>query len=103
MRDRPRFPLLGGTLLEVRVQRFARLGAELKARAGSLDRTDAAAVAAYNAQVEARNTLTARYDAAAAKANAQIQALEPARLAWSRDCAERAFRREDRQAIEAGR
>ncbi len=78
-------------------------GADLKTRAEALDRTDRAAVDAYNAQAEARNASIARHEAAAAKVGARIAAIEPARLAWSRDCANRPFRQEDRDAIEAGR
>ena len=82
---------------------IVRLGAELKARAAALDRTDSVAVEAYNAQAEARNALIGRYDAATAQTNARVEALEPARLVWSRDCAERAFRQQDRDAITSGR
>ena len=82
---------------------IVRLAGELKARAAVLDRTDSGAVEAYNAQAEARNALIGRYDAATARTNARVEALEPARLAWSRDCAERAFRQQDRDAITSGR
>ena len=89
--------------LEAERGELARLGAELKARAEALDRADRAAVDAYNAQAESRNARIARHVAAAAKVEERTRAIEPARLAWSRDCSGRAFRQEDRDAIETGR
>jgi hypothetical protein len=82
---------------------IVRLGVELKAKLDTIDRSRTADVEAYNALAEARNARIADYDAAMVKTNERVAVLEPARLAWSRDCAERRFREEDRAAIKAGR
>jgi len=79
-----------------------RLGAELKEQMEALDRKNADAVAAYNAQVATRDKLIDSYQDAVPAFNTKVEALKAEQAAFSRACEGRRYDEDDAAAIRKG-
>jgi hypothetical protein len=76
-----------------------RLGVVLKDQLAALDRTSAEAVAAYNAQVEARDKLIDAYEAGVPAFNARVEALKAERSEFAKTCENRRYDEADEATI----
>ena len=79
-----------------------RLAASLKEQMEVLDRKNADAVAAYNAQVETRDKLIDSYQDAVPAFNAKVEALKAEQAAFARACEGRRYDEDDAAAIRKG-
>jgi hypothetical protein len=79
------------------------LGASLKERSGMLDRTDADAVNAYNAQVQEFEKRVDAYNALAPTFNAKADRLKAERDGFAKACENRRFDEADEIAIKKGK
>lgn len=89
---------LGATHAEI-----SRGGVSLKERLDALDRTDEAAVAAYNDEAQARDKQIDDYQARVTSFNARVEALKVERDAFVTGCGNRSFFEEDEIALRKGR
>jgi len=80
-----------------------RLATSLKEQMDALDRKNADAVAAYNAQVETRDKLIDSYQDAVPGFNAKVEALKSEQAAFTRACEGRRYDEDDAAAIRKGR
>jgi len=80
-----------------------RLAGSLKEQAETLDRKNAEAVAAYNAQAEQRDKLIDTYQEAVPAFNAKVEALKAEQAAFARACEGRRYDEDDAAAIRKGR
>jgi hypothetical protein len=78
------------------------LGGSLKERLAALDRTDAAAVDAYNLQAQDLDKRVAAYNAGTPAFNAKADALKSEREAYAKACENRRFDERDEIAIKKG-
>lgn len=78
-------------------------GAALQAQLATLDRTSADAVAAYNAQAQARDQRVDAYNAARPIFNQSVEAVQAERTRYAEKCGDRRFDEKDEAAIKAGR
>ncbi|HUP07350.1 MAG TPA: hypothetical protein VMU47_09365 [Caldimonas sp.] len=79
-----------------------RLAASLKEQMAVLDRKNADAVSAYNAQVETRDKLIDSYQDAVPAFNAKVEALKAEQAAFARACEGRRYDEDDAAAIRKG-
>ena len=82
---------------------IARLGEALAAQLAALDRTDAAAVNAYNERAQARDTRIDAYEASIERYNARATALNADHDAFAKSCNNRRFLEDDETAIKKGK
>jgi len=90
------------TKLQADRSEIDRLGAELKEQMEALDRKNADAVAAYNAQVATRDKLIDSYQDAVPAFNTKVEALKAEQAAFSRACEGRRYDEDDAAAIRKG-
>ena len=89
-------------LVEVKAE-IARSGDALKAKLESMDRTNAEAVAAYNAEAAARDKQIDDYEAGVAEFNARVETQQAERDAFAKGCDNRRYFEEDEIAIRKGK
>jgi hypothetical protein len=82
---------------------IARLATVLKEQLPALDRSNAEAVAAYNAQAAARDKLIDAYEASVTQFNTRVEAAKADREAFAKACDNRRYFEEDETAIKKGR
>lgn len=80
-----------------------RLGVVLKEQLETLDRTSADAVAAYNAQVDARDRMIDTYQQGVPAFNAKVEALKAEQAAYSKVCENRRYDEADEISIRKGK
>jgi hypothetical protein len=80
-----------------------RLGVVLKEQLETLDRTSADAVAAYNAQVDARDKLIDTYQESVPAFNTKVEALKAEQAAYSKACENRRYDEADEISIRKGK
>lgn len=80
-----------------------RLGVALKDQATTLDRTSADAVAAYNAQVDARDKMIDAYQGGVPAFNAKAEALKTDQAAFAKACENRRYDEADEADIRKGK
>jgi len=78
------------------------LGSSLKEKLAALDRTDAAAVDAYNLQAQDFDKRVGAYNAGTPAFNAKADALKSEREAYAKACENRRFDERDEIAIKKG-
>lgn len=88
---------------EVEMGTLRASGEELKAELDALDRTDAEAVAQYNAKAQARDQAVDAFQAGAAAYNDKARALETQRQSFAQSCGNRRYDEADELAIRNGR
>jgi hypothetical protein len=89
--------------LAARKADIERLGAELKGQMATLDRTSADAVAAYNAQVQARDKMIDEYQDSVPAFNTQVEALKSEQASFAKACENRRYDENDEIAIRKGK
>ena len=82
---------------------IARLGITLKDQLAALDRSNAEAVSAYNAQAAERDKLIDDYEARVTQFNTRVEAAKADREAFAKACDNRRYFEEDETAIKKGR
>jgi hypothetical protein len=80
-----------------------RLGVVLKEQLETLDRTSVDAVAAYNAQVDARDKLIDTYQESVPAFNTKVEALKAEQAAYSKACENRRYDEADEISIRKGK
>ena len=80
-----------------------KLSTALQEQLSTLDRTDAAVVAAYNAQVQVREKLIDDYQNGVPAFNAKVETLKTERAAFANACENRRYDENDEIAIRRGR
>jgi hypothetical protein len=80
-----------------------RLGATLKEELVTLDRTNAEAVAAYNAQVEKRDKMIDDYQDGVPAYNAKVEALKTDQAAFATACGNRRYDESEEALIRQGK
>lgn len=86
--------------LEREKSEIQRDGEALKAELVTLDRSDAAAVEAYNARASARDRRIDAFEPRVAEFNTRVQALADERAAFTRLCENRKFDEKDEKALQ---
>lgn len=86
--------------LEREKAEIQRDGEALKADLGTLDRSDAAAVEAYNARASARDRRIDAFEPRVNEFNTRVQALADERAAFTRLCENRRFDEKDEKALQ---
>lgn len=89
-----------GQALEAKKDEVARFEAALKDEVATLDRTQQAAVDAFNAKVQQRDRMIEDYNAAVPAFNQQGEALKAQREAWVQACGNRSYDEIDYYAIQ---
>lgn len=82
---------------------IARVGNALKGQLPELDRSNAEAVSAYNAQAAARDKLIDDYEARVTQFNTRVEAAKADREAFAKTCDNRRYFEDDETAIKKGR
>ena len=82
---------------------ITKLGDLLKEQLAALDRGDANAVDAYNAQAQNRDKMIDDYEARALQFNAKVESLQGERGAFAKGCENRRFDELDEIAIKSGK
>lgn len=80
-----------------------RAGETAQARLATLDRTDAVAVDAYNAEVQARDRMIERYEDGVRQYNARAVALNAEKAAFAAACGNRRYDEAEEALIRKGR
>lgn len=80
-----------------------RLGTEVETQKGTIDRSDQAAVDAYNERLRARGKLIEDYRAQVPEFNQRVEKLNASKLAYTKDCTDRKYFEDDYEAIKAGK
>jgi hypothetical protein len=91
-----------GALVDAKAE-VMRNGDSLKARLEALDRSDAAAVTAYNNDVQARDKLVDAYEVRVKAFNTRAEANRAEREAFAKGCDNRRYLEEDEVAIKKGK
>ena len=91
------------SVLEQDKAEIAKSGAALKEQFAALDRGNAEAVDAYNAQALARDKLIDDYEARTPPFNAKVESLQLERAAFAKGCENRRFDEVDEIAIKNGK
>ncbi|MGH8797552.1 MAG: hypothetical protein ACREXI_10880 [Caldimonas sp.] len=103
LRGRPEEMARRQAALDVDRAEIERVGGALKEQAAALDRTSAEAVAAYNAQVQARDKLIDDYQGAVPAFNTEVEALKGEQAAFASACQNRRYDETDELAIRKGK
>ena len=80
-----------------------RLGTTLKEQLGTLDRTSADAVAAYNAQAATRDKMIDQYQEGVPAFNNEVEALKTDRAAHAKNCENKRYDENDEIMIRKGK
>jgi hypothetical protein len=80
-----------------------RQGADIETQKGAIDKSDQAAVDAYNERLQARGKLIEAYRTQVPKFNQRIEALNASKAAYTKECTDRKYFEDDYEAIKAGK
>ena len=80
-----------------------RVAVTLQERLPALDRTDAEAVAAYNAQVQSRERSIGEYEKSVPAFNTRVETLQTERTAFAKNCENRRYDENNEIAIRKGK